>query len=391
MNRLITKSLKEGKLPLLFRIPEALMNESEKKWVKWIRDYSAKYGEAPQLDRFTREFDFFTIEPSKDPLEDIFDELVQRKRNVFFIEQVNAHQREITDGLDPAPLVDYMGEVFTVSSGGAVSTRVPSFDFAPSPESRVFDYGVKLIDDATGGLTYGDYSLIVGRPGSRKTTFLEMLLVQAMLSGKRVLYISNENPSNESLQKLYSLIVGFNPLKLRTKKWGSGEKKKIDSAARFMSVFDGEIVIPDLPAFVPADVVAYNETYDPDIIAIDGIYLMSVSGRPSSIGWEEVAAASRELKRFARRITKPLIGTIQAGRGAEGGMVERNTIAGTDAFLQDADTVISLNARGDKTIGQVVKSRWGATPISKTFELIINYENMFMTTESETIEVVDEW
>lgn len=391
MNELIIKSLSEKNLSFLLKIPYEMLNEFEKKIIDWIKLYSTKYIEIPTVKRLLEEFDFFIEVPAVDPIEDIFDRTIIQKRNIFFVELINSNQKKIRDGCDPLSIVNELYETFSIASGSSLSTRTHDRFSLSEKETNTFLYGIDLIDESTGGIAYGDYCLVVGRPGSKKTTFLEWIMIQAALCGNKILYISNENPSIEVISKLDAFFCGFNPIKLRNGGFSDSDRRKITSLSYFMRVFNGEIVVPEEPALTISDVISYVDTHNPDLIFIDGIYLMNASGKPTSIGWEEMAAASRALKRYARKIQIPIIGTIQAGRAAEGSFVDRSTIAGTDAFLQDADTVISLNNQSDKTIGQVVKSRWGETPISKTFELKIDYDTMFVYCESESFEVVDEW
>jgi len=94
----------------------------------------------------------------------------------------------------------------------------------------------------------------------------------------------------------------------------------------------------------PSEVVALIQEHKPDIVCIDGAYLMSMSGS-ATVEWEEIAAVSRELKMIANTYEIPIVGVIQANRSAsEKQVVGGENIAGSDAFFQDPDIVFSVRS-----------------------------------------------
>ena len=72
-------------------------------------------------------------------------------------------------------------------------------------------------------------------------------------------------------------------------------------------------------------------------------------------------------------------------------MVGRNTIAHTDAYLSDADTIIALNKNSKTVVGQVIKSRWGPTMLDQSFEFSFDFTTMSAYFNFEKIaEISDE-
>lgn len=391
MNKLITKILTDGKGSHLTRINPKLLSEMEQKQVVWINEYIMKYGSYPALPRFKSEFKFFIEEPSLDPTDDIFERLLVERRNTYFRSFINAHIKEINDGKDPSEYVAELAKIFAAASDNVIDTstfnRTSYFS-----ERDIWPWGIDLLDRSTGGIASGDIVWFVGRPGSGKTTFMESLLVDWTFRGLRILYISNENPAYECIPKIDAMYGGWNPLKWRTGDWTDEDRAKIAAVQYLTSSLSGKIIIPENPALSTTQVLSFIETYEPDIVAIDGVYLMSDTGSARN-DWQDAAAVSRNLKRMARTRQLPIIGVIQANREAEGTQVTRATIAHTDAYLQDADTIIGIN-RGDdgKTAtGQVVKSRWGATPLSDFFDIAIDFNTMKVSTSKRTtVEITDE-
>jgi hypothetical protein len=377
MNQLITAGLSQGITTKITRIPDGLLNGVELSWVKWIRDYISRYGAPPTLERFEDDNKSFVRVEFSDPIDDIFDQTIARKRNIKFIEIVNAKQKELRAGEDPKPLVDSLSNLFKLSTNEFLTTR-QNDRTSYFGERKTFLYGIPLLDESTGGIAYGDYVLVVGRPGSYKTTFAEWLITRAFLRGSKILYVSNENPAHEVQIKLDAFLCGFNPIKNRIGGWTKRDLDRLFALGYMASIMDGEIIVPSEPILNVTDLSALISEHKPDIVFIDGIYLMGTGSHKG--GWEEAASVSRDLKRLARAKSLPILGTIQANRGAEGQVVARDTIAFTDAYLQDADTIISMNMISGRCLGGVTKSRWGATPIGKTFELMVDFEEMTIST-----------
>jgi len=390
MNKLITMCLKEGEIGPILRFPKDLQNEFEQKETTWIGQYFIKHSAVPSISRFNAAFPYFIPSESRDPLTDLFESELARKRNMVFRAKVAEMQAQIMDGADPLELVTELNKMFLINSAATLQsgTYDRSLYFA---ERQMYSFGVNFLDASTGGLVAGDLVYIAGRPGSNKTTFAEWLITGWRLEGKRILYISNENLASEVMPKLDAFLGGWNPIQHRYRKFDARTKTLIEHVTYIGRMMDGEIIIPEEPAFTTAEVANYINEYKPDIVLIDGVYLMNEGKRPVTT-WEDVAAVSRGLKRLARKTMLPFIGVIQANRDAEGGRVGRGNLAHSDAMLQDADTVIGLNKQQgtNRVIGQIVKSRWGVTMLDASFEMMVDFETMTVGFADVTAEIVSE-
>ena len=75
-------------------------------------------------------------------------------------------------------------------------------------ESLLVHTGYEALDRLAGGLTKGEITIIGGRPGHGKTTFMINLLSRMIHSGLRIAFFSRELPNNELLKKLLTLESG---------------------------------------------------------------------------------------------------------------------------------------------------------------------------------------
>ena len=75
-------------------------------------------------------------------------------------------------------------------------------------ETKLMKTGYKSIDKFSGGLTRGEITIVGGRPGHGKTTFLINLLSQMIHSGLKVVLFNRELPNSEMIKKLITLESG---------------------------------------------------------------------------------------------------------------------------------------------------------------------------------------
>lgn len=342
MNELVTESLKRGNTRFLSKFADTMLTKAERQWVAWIARYNVDFGQPPTLERFSNEFTTsFVVVESADPLEDIFQQTVKKKKNLLVRTYIQKNVDELRDGADPSQMIEDLSRQIAMGSSGVVETD--TFDRSQyfRDVNRIFT-GIESMDEATGGINDGDLVYIVGRPQDGKTTFLLHLISKWFWEGKKILVISNEIPWLDMLFKIDAIIAGVSVGEKRSGKWKSGSKEKLRFMQYLSSIAPNKIVIPDKPVRKPSEVLALIQEHKPDVVAIDGVYLMSITGAPT-VEWADLAAVSRDLKSMANTTGRPIIGVIQANRGAsDQQVVSGANIAGSDAYFQDPDIIYAL-------------------------------------------------
>lgn len=356
LNELITASLMTGATSEILTIESRLLSTVEKKWVQFIRDYSIKFGVAPSLSRFENEFSStFVAVPTPDPLADVAEQALTALRNRFTREYITKHQDMLKNGDDPTLIIRELFDVVMRDSLGC--TALSAFDNQAYFEvSDLLPTGLPTIDALTGGFAKGDLGFIVGRLGDGKTSMLRHLIAKWYLAGKRILLISNEIRWDEMLWQVDCILANLPPGEKRSGKWSETTKQKLRFLRHFASIHDGEIVIPRRTVRNPAELHGLIAEHRPDVVAIDGAYLMSGDGKATS-EWQQLAAVSRELKQIANNLNVAVVGVIQANRGAELQVkMTSSSIAGTDSFGQDADIVWSVRFQKTEGMRRYVKA-----------------------------------
>jgi hypothetical protein len=381
VNALITESLKRRNSEYIFALPEKLTNKTEKKWLAFISDYATTYGTLPTLERITNEFIDFVAEESPDPLGDIYAVLLRSKKNFYTRAFIESHLEDLRNGDDPTDIVLDLSKVLVTGEVSAVDTK--TFDKEDYYKtSTMIPSSVETLDVATGGFAGGDLVFIVGRPADGKTTFLLHMIARWYWAGKKVLCVSNEIPYLDMMFKIDSILAGVPVGEKRTGKFSPESRLKLNFLRYLQSISPGKIIIPKHPVRRPAEVQALIEQHKPDIVAIDGAYLMSTDGTATA-EWAVLASVSRELKQIANVTETALVGVLQANRTAEEKTsVHGGGIAGTDAFFQDADIILAVRSmetvasgRGKKVLLSTTKNRHGPNVVA---ELAYDFVEMTM-------------
>jgi hypothetical protein len=98
------------------------------------------------------------------------------------------------------------------------------------------------------------------------------------------------------------------------------------------------------------------ERYKPEVVGIDGMYLMSDGRGGKSADWARVTQISREVSAMRLETETPVIATMQANRKAAGhSNAELDEMAYADAVGQDATLAVRvINEKGKPTLALVV-------------------------------------
>lgn len=358
MNSLITQSLEESDVTHLYQFPGELINTWEQDWIDWIKAYTIKHSEPPMLKRFADEFDTFVPVSRGYPITDTYELTLVKKRNAWSRRYLMDHADELNDGVDPLPIIKELYQ--TLSMGDVEVMKYSEFDRTKYFRTKTsFPYGIEQLDHYTGGASAGDLIYIFGRLGTGKTTFAIWIIKKWLEAGQKILVISNENRAEDIVSKIDAFMGGWNPLKRRLMDWTEEETSKIRTVSHIATTLEGEIIIPTVPIHNVDEVQALIHSHQPDVVVIDGVYLLS-ENKGDSANWEKLTDVSRNLKRMADGHGVPIVGIHQANRQAVGKRVEIENIAYSDALGQDADLVLGLSEEPDGDLFiECLKNRWG--------------------------------
>lgn len=384
--------------------PEFLYGPSRMHLAFIIR-YFKQYGQLPSEGVMKRNFPDFELEQTEEPLQYFCDELRRRQKYNMMVQGIKG----IATCLDTRQVDEAFKKFQAVASDITVnvhSTR--DVDITKNAEDRWEEYlrvkdslgmvGIpypwEVLNNATGGMSDEELITIFGFAGSGKTWTLLYVLYHAWLSGKKVLMVTKEMPVQQ-LQRRFDALNSSLPY--QAFKMGQLGEQLEQSWREDMEH------LKDKPSFVitsddegglgVSGVRTKIEQHSPDIIGIDGVYLLEDDRRGE--GWERIRNITQDLKRLARDVLRPVVVTTQASEepGKRKGLRLSST-AFYKSFAQDSDVVIGVEPMQANWKLRVLKVREGIGPvivINRDFEKMrfdqcrVEYEDVNDSEDDDTI------
>lgn len=214
--------------------------------------------------------------------------------------------------------------------------------------------GFEAIDRYTSGFHEADLIILAARPGIGKTT-LSLAIAQNAVreTGKRVLFVSLEQPGEQLYLKLVSSIAEVDHQRLRTVRLTLEEEKRVKSANQKLSKLEDLLLVDDTAGLTVSELRSSIRNYERrigpiDLVVIDYLQLMSSTDQPrqSETRALEVAQITRGLKHLAMDTTLPVIALSQLNRRSTERRDQRPLLSDlreSGSIEQDADLVLLLH------------------------------------------------
>lgn len=205
------------------------------------------------------------------------------------------------------------------------------------------------MNDATGGIQHNDYIVFFGRPKSMKSWVLAYLIAWAYELGKRAVVYTKEMNAEDIFMRVTACISQITYSGLRMGNLSHEEEQMLYATHRMVQMLNTTeqlICLSGQDAPAGGDTVPWLrskvESYKPDLVFIDGLYLMSDVHRAKKRE-ERVMNISRELRQMTIQLNLPLLATLQANRKAAGHEeANLDELAYSDAIGQDATGIFRV-------------------------------------------------
>ena len=211
--------------------------------------------------------------------------------------------------------------------------------------------GFSKLDSMTSGFQKSEMIIIGARPSMGKTALaLSMMENIAVNQNIPCGFFSLEMSYEQIGQRLLSQVARIPGTKIRSGMMSMADMQKLNDAAG--RVYDAPLYICDTPNMQLLDLRAMArrmvQSKGVQIIFIDYIGLISTQNTNQQM-FEQVAEISKSLKSLARELNVPIVALSQVSRDAEGNEPKLNQIRGSGAIEQDADVVMFIDRKREKT------------------------------------------
>jgi replicative DNA helicase len=329
---LITKVLETGDLRTVikrkihadhFMLPEMRVA------FNFIIKHYQKFGAVPSTELFQAQFRSFKLRTTTDTLDAICGQLRTTKLYTDMADMMDEAIRLNRD--DPFDALDHIRSKLTSLTSQHVVTR--DADLTKETAEAKAEYervkagagilGVpwpwEKLNEVTLGVQRGEVVYFYARPKAGKTWLLVKSAVHAFKMGRRPLLISKEMPTDQIRRRVHACFTGVDYNAVRTGRLSPKDEKHYFEDLEAFSENDPFILSgDDEDKGGVMSVTAKIKEYDPDIVFLDGVYLMHddrTNKRTSD--WQGIAHITQDLKRMAKQLNIPVVGTTQANRAAE--------------------------------------------------------------------------
>lgn len=203
-------------------------------------------------------------------------------------------------------------------------------------------FGFPFFDEISGGMQGGDLISIAGETGVGKTTIALHIARMAYLSGHSVLGLSTEMRLSQIGRKLLALDTRQS---LQDLKMGDISCFGIDYALEMLNQEQAQ-TRDNFFRFLPggiyssvSDVILVTKEQNPDLLVLDGAYLLRSSRKGYSPRWENVMEVVETLKNFSLTEDIPILLIFQFNKQDPGTL---GGIAGTIAISQLSSVAFSV-------------------------------------------------
>lgn len=388
---LLSASIRQKSTERLKLIPDILLDDFEKKAKDWVVEYDQKYGSTPSAKVveadptarlcFSRK-SIFLDEPLKSVHQGAIDWLVERyvKRNLASIAE------EGTDGPYPVHQLLALAKMAT-----SVST-VEHDTFLRMDRDALYsqtvlaggvDWGFSYLDEATGGILPGEVALLVARTGVGKSLMVCRQAVRWAKKGKRVMVVSAEMPAVQLTYRMDAMLGSFNPRFFRDPSMKSklnSLRADVELELSVIKDVGGDILFPRDRQLTVENLVTACNDQSPDVLIVDGVYLLQLADRNISSSWEKTKTCSNMIKQLTLDLNIPTLTTSQFKRANKEDGFDLEDIAYSDALGQDSDTVVAMfkeNPSSRNIQLEIIKCRSGET--GGSVQITNNWDNMTIT------------
>jgi replicative DNA helicase len=361
--RLLSKAIRSRDIKLLIEYgvqEDWFFNDLNRQVWKFVAKHNEKYGEVPTAVTVKENFPTYTLHAVEDNIEYLLDQLVEYRKRQKTIDTLLEAQQAVQQG-------DHNAAIQTMSSAVQSllndNTRESNDEnLSDNPLQRYDEYlniktrpngllgistGFKTIDDITAGLLSQQLWTIVAPPKTGKSVLAMQMAIRAQDENLKVMFQSFEMTAREMKTRYDAMRAHISHGRLiRGALHTEEEKRYMDH----LSELRQEFWMPDnIAARTITGLSAKIEKFKPDIVFVDGMYLMMDEETGETESERSLRSLTRNMKRVAQRYDVPVVVSTQALRSKmRGGKVTADSIGYTSSFLQDSDIVLALQRQDEE-------------------------------------------
>jgi replicative DNA helicase len=339
-------------------------DEEDRRVWAFLRSHFAKYAECPSMEVVQANFPAYQLQELTDSVDYLLDDLLDKRRKNSISSTLRLAVEEIQNNKDhESALMVMQGGIVRLEEEGLNKTS--DVNLIQTTESRWEDYvfrknnpgllgvatGFPTIDAVTNGLQKGQLIVVVATPKTGKSTLALQIANNIHKQGLSPMFQSFEMTNREQQDRYDSMRAQVSHNRLITGSLNADEEKRYKESLETMADDKTNFWLVDSAHGITVSAIQSKvQVLQPDVIFIDGVYLMLDEQTGESNTPQALTGITRSLKRLAQRMNKPVVITTQAlNWKTKKGKVSTDSIGYSSSFLQDADVVFGLE-KEDETV-----------------------------------------
>jgi replicative DNA helicase len=343
---------------------EWFADTTDKNVYKFLQHHYSEYQEAPSLDVIQSNFRNYIVHEVTDSIDYFIDKLIGSRRKSLIINSMleASQQLEVKKDHEAALLTLQKGMALLEQTGLGSTTDL---EIRHAAKSAIEEYtnrknnpgllglptGFPTMDASTSGLQPGQLVVIVAPPKTGKSTLALQIAINCHLNGHKPMFMSFEMSNNEQKTRYYAMRARISHKRLMTGTLIDEEEQRYERIVTSIQNMNDDFWFTDSSNGLTVSAVASKiQGKNPDIVFIDGTYLMFDEVTGESNTPQAITQITRSLKRLAMKINKPVVISTQAlSWKMKKGQVSADSIGYSSSFHQDADVIFGLQ-REDENV-----------------------------------------
>ena len=345
-------------------------SDREKRTLHFIKNFRINYGKYPEINTIEKECKITHLKnlPSE-PLEYWITKIKERKQANILAHLTNKLQQLIPKG-------DIKASIELLNSANLDLKNIESpfkiKDLCEVAEAALMEhfevqnkgdelpgitFGFPTLDELTGGAYGGDFIFLVGETGVNKSYITLYMGLSAYKAGYNIMFISPEMVEKQIGRRALALNGQVEDRLIKRGRLSHYGIEKLKDVIKNMEQTDNWFKILPSGMFTDIhDIANAVIEYNPDMLIVDGIYLLNNSKLKTNSPWREDESIIFLLRELALKQDMPIICTTQYSRS---GKNKREGARGTQSVEQTATLFLSLEFEyeDDKEIAKPITTR----------------------------------
>lgn len=330
-----------------------LDDDNKKVWA-FVRKHYGEYNEVPTAVTVKDHYPNYKVLDVQDSIDYLLDTMVDFRRRLLTRQGLEAAVEQLQENNHDAALIAMEATIAKVNEQGVAGTH--EIDLTKNTEQRYKDYqalqnqeflgiptGFTKIDEATAGLQGGQLITIIAPPKTGKSQIALKMAINVHQQGFSPMFQSFEMNNHEQQQRHDAMRANISHGRLRRGKLLPAEENRYIDILNTMEKEQSFHLVDAVHGITVSALSAKIEQTKPDIVFVDGVYLMldEVTGEMNTP--QSITNITRALKRLAQKINKPVIITTQTLLWKmRAGKVTADSIGYSSSFFQDSDVILGL-------------------------------------------------